>query len=83
MVADVASNANAGTVLEEGVGLVDYIYVITNGMHGLQLTRGGVYSYYEFVNPIDQRLTDDDWRAMIAAGTQPTRPAWVDLYFGG
>jgi hypothetical protein len=81
LVADVASNPNAMTALEEGIGLVDYIYVITNSPYGLQLTRGGVYSTYEFVQPIDQRLTDDEWRAMIAAGNVPPRPAWIDLYF--
>ncbi len=80
--ADVASNANAMTALEEGIGLVDTIYVITNSPYGLQLTRGGVYSYYEFEQPIDQRLTDDEWRGMIASGSTPPRPSWIDLYFG-
>ena len=82
LVADVASNANAMTALEEGIGLVDTIYVITNSPYGLQLTRGGVYSYYEFEQPIDQRLTDDEWRGMIASGSTPPRPSWIDLYFG-
>jgi hypothetical protein len=81
LVADVASNANAMTALEEGIGLVDYIYVITNSPYGLQVTRGGVYSQYEFVQPIDQRLTDDEWRGMIDSGSAPPRPAWIDLFF--
>ncbi len=80
LVADVASNASAGTVLEEAIGPVDYIYVVASGPHGPQLTRGGVYSYYEFVQPIDQRLTDDEWRAMVDAGTTPPRPAWTSLF---
>jgi hypothetical protein len=82
LVADVASNPNAGLVLEEAIGGVDTIYVITNSPFGLQLTRGGVYSTYEFTMPIDQRLTDDDWRAMVAQGQAPERPAWTDLYLG-
>jgi hypothetical protein len=81
LVADVASNANAMTVLEEAIGLVDYIYVVANGPYGLHLTRGGVYSYYEFIQPIDQRLTDDEWREMMASGNAPPRPDWIDLYF--
>lgn len=81
LVADVASNANAQTVLEEAIGLVDYIYVIVNGPHGYHVTRGGVYSYYEFVQPIDQRLTDDEWRERVATGDLPPRPTWIDLYF--
>ena len=81
LVADVASNADAMTALEEGIGLVDYVYVITNSPYGYQVTRGGVYSHYEFEQPIDQRLTDDEWRGMIASGNAPPRPAWIDLFF--
>ena len=81
LVADVASNANAKVVLEEAIGLVDHIYVIANGPHGLHLTRGGVYSYYEFIQPIDQRLTDDAWREHVASGDLPPRPVWTDAFF--
>lgn len=81
LIADVASNANAETALEEAIGLVDYIYVIVNGPHGYHVTRGGVYSYYEFVQPIDQRMTDNEWREMVALGDLPPRPTWVNLYF--
>jgi len=81
-VADVASNPSAGTVLEEAIGEVDLIYVVASGPHGLHLTRGAVYSQYEFTQPIDSRLTDDEWRAMVAAGALPPRHAWTSLYFG-
>lgn len=81
LVADVASNANAAVVLEEAIGSVDTIYVVVNGPYGLHLTRGGVYSYYEFVQPIDQRMTDSEWRDLVASGTLPPRPAWTDVYF--
>ncbi len=81
LVADVASNPAAGTVLEQAIGLVDVIYVVANGPHGLHLTRGPVYSQYEFVQPIDNRLTDDEWRAMLAAGEAPPRHEWTSLYF--
>lgn len=81
LVADVASNPTANIVLEEAIGEVDLIYVIGPGEHGLHLTRGAVFSFYEFTQPIDERLTDDEWRAMIAAGEAPPRPEWIDLYF--
>ncbi len=81
IVTDVASNPAAGTALLEGIGLADYIYVVANSEYGLQLTRGAVYSTYEFVNPIDQRLTDDEWRARVAAGDLPPRPDWIDLFY--
>ena len=81
MVADIASNAAAGTALEIGTGTPDLIYVVTNSPYGLQLTRGAVFSPYEFTVQIDSRMTDDEWRAQLAAGTQPSRPDWIDLYF--
>ncbi len=81
LVADIASNAAAGTALEIGTGTPDLIYVVTNSPYGLQLTRGAVFSPYEFTVQIDNRMTDDEWRAQLAAGTQPSRPDWIDLYF--
>ena len=81
IVADVASNPDAGTVLEVGTGGVDTIYVIIDSPEGLQLTRGSVYSYYEFIQNIDQRLTDDEWRAKLAEGDVPARPDWIDAFY--
>ena len=81
MIADVASNPDAGTVLEVATGQVDLIYVITDSPDGLQLTRGTVYSYYEFVNPIDERLNDDEWRARVAVGDLPVRPNWIREFY--
>ncbi|MBZ0301211.1 MAG: DUF3160 domain-containing protein, partial [Anaerolineae bacterium] len=81
LVADVASNPDAGTVLQVATGDVDYIFVITDSPDGLQVTRGTVYSTYEFVNPIDNRLNDDEWRAAVAEGKVPPRPDWVTSFF--
>jgi hypothetical protein len=80
LVADIASNAAAGTVLEIAIGNPDIIYVVTNSPYGLQVTRGAVYSYYEFTQPIDERLTDDDWHDILAV-SPPPRQEWIDLYF--
>lgn len=64
--------------LELGTGWIDTIYVITpDGAGGFQLAQGGVYSYYEFWRPVSQqRLTDEEWRQMLADGIQPLRPSW-------
>lgn len=80
LVSDVASNPDSGEVLQAGTGYVDYIYVITDSPNGLQLTRGAVYSYYEFVRPIDGRLTDEEWREQVMAGTVPPRPDWISTF---
>jgi hypothetical protein len=47
----------------------------------LQLTRGGVFSYYEFLGNIDDRMTDDEWRTQVASGDLPARPAWTNAFF--
>lgn len=81
LVTDIASNVDAGTVLQVGTGKINYIYVVTDSPNGLQLTRGGVYSFYEFVQPINERLTDEEWRAQVEAGNLPPRPAWISAFY--
>jgi hypothetical protein len=81
LVTDVANNPGAQTVLQEGVGGVDYIYVVIPAPDGrLQIARGGVFSYYEFVNNINKRRTDEEWRALVASGSLPPRPSWVSSF---
>jgi hypothetical protein len=41
----------------------------------LTVARGGIFSYYEFPSP--QRLTDEMWRAQLAAGEAPVQPAYT------
>lgn len=82
LVTDVASNPSVGTVLQEGVGNVDYIFVVIPGpLDDLQLVRGGVFSYYEFIGDINQRMTDDEWRALVESGDLPPRPTWVSEFY--
>ena len=47
---------------------------------GLQVTRGGVYSYYEFWQPIADRLTDEEWREMLDKEEQPPQPDWTQSF---
>ena len=68
-------------VVEIGTGRVDTIYVIVPDDHGgFQLAQGAAYSYYEFLQPLADRLTDEAWRAMLDAGQQPDRPAWEAVF---
>ena len=81
LVADVATDPE-GQVLEEAVGHVDEIVVVVpDGQGGLQLAKGGVFSYYEFPWPMNDRLTDEAWRAMLDAGQAPDRPPWTSSFF--
>jgi hypothetical protein len=73
-------------VLEEGIGWVDEIHVVVpvvqeDGVTRLQVAKGGVFSYYEFPWPADDRLTDEKWRQMLDEGQAPDRPAWIDSFF--
>lgn len=83
VVADVATNpAPPGTVLEEAVGRVNLIFVVVpiseaDGSSYLQVTKGGVFSYYEFPWPIADRLTDEKWRGMLEDGSAPPPPEWT------
>ena len=79
LVADVATDPN-GSVLEEATGHVWEIMVAFPLDGQLHLASGGVYSYYEFPQPIDDRLTDAKWREMLDNGKAPEVPAWTSAY---
>jgi len=81
MVADVHTDANSGQVLEEGVGYVDFLVVRVKDPDGtVRYRTGPVFSYYEFKQPMSDRLTDEQWKAMLAGGQAPDRPAWTEEY---
>jgi hypothetical protein len=73
------SGAN-NSVLEVGVGYVDRIYVVVPLEGKWQAAQGGVFSYYEFTQPRDQRLTDDEWRTKLAGADAPSLPAWASNF---
>lgn len=65
-------------VLEEGVGFADELYVAVELPNGdLTLMRGAVFSYYEFRQPINERLTDEEWQKMLQEERAPERPSWM------
>jgi hypothetical protein len=68
LVADIATDPN-GACLEEGTGRVNTIYVLVNVEGTLKIATGSVYSYYEFSQPLEDRLTDKEWRIMLGIDT--------------
>lgn len=81
LIADVATDPQNSEVLEVGTGRIDRLYVaIPAGDDALNLSLGGVFSYYEFAWPMNDRLTDEAWREQLETGTQPPRPAWTKLF---
>jgi len=66
IVSDVATIDN-NLYLSMGTGYFDEIYVVVPVEDKLYLTRGAVYSYYEFVS--DKRLTDEEWSELHGLNT--------------
>lgn len=64
VVVDIATDPN-GRVLEVGTGQVSTIYVVVPVEGSLRVASGVVYSFYQFEQPLDQRLTDTAWRQML------------------
>ncbi len=75
-----AVSGSGNSVLEVGVGNVDRIYVVVPLEGKWQAAQGGVFSYYEFTQPRDQRLTDDEWRTKLAGADAPNLPAWASNF---
>ena len=83
IVADVHTDTNTpAEVLEEGVGYVDLVLVAYKVPDGrIILGAGPTLSYYEFKQPIDERLTNEQWKEMLEQGQQPPRPSWIDSFY--
>ncbi len=77
LVADVHTDTNTGQVLEEGVGDAFVIYAVVPVEGGTAAAQGAVFSYYEFVWPMGDRLTDEAWQAM---SPRPDLPVWTESF---
>jgi len=64
-------------ILTEATGNADAIYVVVNIGGWIYLTRGAVFSYYEFVNPLNTRYTDEEWQERLEKGKAPAREPWM------
>ena len=64
-------------ILYEATGHADAIYVIVEIDGKTYLTRGATYSYFEFVNGLDKRLTDEEWQERLEKNDAPGRPKWM------
>jgi hypothetical protein len=62
-------------VLEVGVGYVDRIFVAVPLEGQWEIAQGGIFSYYEFTQPRNARLTDDEWRTKLA-NDEIELPGW-------
>jgi len=82
LIADVATGLASDSslvALEEAIGQPTFIYVILPGQP-TRLATGAVFSYYEFPVPVSGRMTDEQWQAMVEAGTNPPAPDWTKSF---
>ncbi len=77
IVADVHTEGNSGQVLEEGVGDAFTTYVVAPVEGQQVVAQGGVFSYYEFKQPMSDRLTDEAWQALEP---KPDLPKWTSSF---
>jgi hypothetical protein len=80
IIADIHTDGKTGQVLYEATGIPSIIYVAVKDKGGTRLTRGVVYSYYEFAGPLQNRYSDDEWQGTLYDGkntmTIPSKPDW-------
>jgi hypothetical protein len=80
LIADVHTDPNTMMVLEEAIGNPMFIYVAIPVDGEVFLARGGVFSYYEFQQPLSDRLTDEAWQDMLSTGSTPGLPSWTSSF---
>jgi len=69
LVADVHTDGNTEQVLEEATGQLGVIVVVNKLPDGkLYASCGPVFTYYEFKQPMKDRLTDETWIKMLTDG---------------
>lgn len=89
IVTDIATDPN-GPCLEVGTGNPSRIYVIVPIDGELHICVGAVYSFYQFEQPISERLTDSEWRQMMGISAMDNgtynydsaieQPKWTNSY---
>lgn len=79
VIADVHTDSNTDQCLEEGVGYPLEIFIIANHGGQMRLTRGAIFSYYEFKQDIEARLNDEEWRKLLESDP-PDMPRWIESF---
>ena len=88
LIADIATDPN-GSVLQTATN-VGTIYVIVNVDGSPRLASGSVYTFYQFTQPAEQRMTDQDWWVQLGKmpdengefhwDNAPAPAAWTGAY---
>jgi Protein of unknown function (DUF3160) len=76
-VADVHTDPTAAEVLQVGVGDVTFLVAAIDNENDKMVYVGPMSSYYEFRQPVTNRMADEEWRAKVERFEFPPRPAWA------
>ena len=81
MIADVHTDGNTKQVLEEGVGYVKLVLVAYKKplSDKIFVGVGPVMSYYEFKQPMNKRLTDEQWIELLKSDNPPSEFQWPKI----
>ena len=81
-ISDVHTDTNTKKALEVGVGNVNFCVIAIDNENDKAVYVGPIYSYYEFHQNAENRLTDEEWQEKILSGKLPPRPEWTRIFQG-
>ena len=81
IVTRVFSNPRMDAMLYAGLARPQALYVIVPDGKALQLFRGAVLTYREFVRANEQLLDDDSWRDLVRKGQTPPAPPFTRSFY--
>lgn len=91
VVVDVATDPG-GSVLELATGNPATIYVVVPVEGSLRIAKGSVFDFYQFEQPLSDRMTDHEWRIKLGIDPDdsgeyhwgeddlPDKPEWTENY---
>ena len=89
IVTDIATDPN-GSCLEVATGNPSVIYVLVYFDGGYHICKGSTYTFYQFEQPLSDRLTDSEWRQMMGISVTDSgsynsnndikQPEWTQSY---
>ncbi len=80
IIADIHTDVLTQQILYEATGKPYIIYVLVNDKNGIRLTRGSVFSHYEFAAGLDERMADEDWQEIVYEEEKelPQKDKWTE-----
>ncbi|HEY2081517.1 MAG TPA: DUF3160 domain-containing protein, partial [Verrucomicrobiae bacterium] len=81
IVTRVFSNPVGNSMLYAGLARPQALYIIIPVGKTLQLYRGAVMTYREFIRPNDKLLDDESWRDLISKGQTPPAPPFTKSFY--